>query len=64
MLCVLPGFAVIRERERERDREREREREIVAFIVFLLSCDCPCYVHLLHGNVGWPVVFGCGISRA
>ena len=40
-----------------------RKREMVALIImFLLSCDYKCSVHLPRGAVGWPAVCDCVIS--
>ena len=36
--------------KRERERERERERDgCPTFIVYLMFCDCKCYVALPEG---------------
>ena len=31
-------------------------------IIFLVSCDCYCFVALSHGAMGWSVVCDCSIS--
>ena len=36
--------------------------ELRFFIVFMLSCDCLCYLFFPHGAVNWSVVYDCGIS--
>ena len=39
--------------------ERERAGYFTVF-VFLMSCDCLCYLAVLHGTVGWSAVCNCG----
>ena len=44
-------------------RKRERERAgCFTLFVFLVSCDCLCYVALPHGAVGWSAVCVRGIT--
>ena len=33
-----------------------------AFIVFLMSCECKCYVALPHVALGFSAMWGCDIS--
>ena len=43
---------------------RGSESWLLSFIVFLVSCDCSCYVALPRGTVGWSAECDCGISRS
>ena len=42
----------------------DEEERAVCFIliVFLVPCDCKCFVTLPRDTVGWPAVCNCGIS--
>ena len=43
--------------------KRERERaSVCTLIVFLMSCDCKCFVALPRGAVSWSAVCNSGIS--
>ena len=45
------------------NRHGEEERAgCFAIFVFLMSCDCKCFVALPHGAAGWSAVSDCGIS--
>ena len=56
-------FAITLQRERERERERERDSLLshcVTLTVFLVSCDCKCYVALPHCVLSLSAVDACG----
>ena len=39
-----------------------KESWLLYFFVFLVSCDCYCYVAHSHGAMGWSAVCDCSFS--